>query len=161
MNLPNDLNFLNTYTGVMHENLSEIIKQNMVIQTQLKLAENQLAQLADAKRVVDTLTVQNRDLQTKINELTGLTASYKNVADDKSRLQHSLNENSQEKNQLQAELNSLQQELARLRLQSDELRELKKKIKKGEIVTEVTVEEKPVVIKKTEKSTKTAIAGTF
>lgn len=174
--MSNDLNFLNTYTEVMHENISVIIKQNFVFQTQLKLAENQIAQLADARKVADNLSIQNRDLQTKVNELSGLTASYKNVADDKSRLQLSLNENSQAKNQLQSELNSLQQEVGRLRLQSDELAELKKKIKSEELLAEELAQakaiEKPIFIpqmstlepkntKKIEKSTKTAVAGTF
>ena len=95
--MSNDLTFLNTYTEVVQENVSAIIKQNFVFQTQLKIAENNLAQFEDTKRAVDDLTAQNRELQTKVAELTHLTSSYRNVSDDKSRLQVSLNETSQVK----------------------------------------------------------------
>jgi predicted RNase H-like nuclease (RuvC/YqgF family) len=140
-----------------------IIKQNFVFQTQLKLAEVKIAQLEDARKTVDTLTQQNRELQSKVNELTGLTSSYKNVVDDKGRLQVSLNETSQVKNQLQSQINDLQQELVRLRAQSAEFDELKKenaKLKKKlEPVEEVV--DVPTVKTKSKTLQKTAIAGTF
>jgi chromosome segregation ATPase len=163
--MSNDLNFLNNYTEVILENVTSIIKQNFVFQTQLKLAEIKIAQLDDAKRTADTLSVQNRDLQSKVTELTNLTSSYKNVADDKSRLQVSLNETSQSKNQLQSQLNDAQQELTRLRAQVQQLEELKKE--NVELKTKIEKLEEPkvtesamIATKKTSKS-KTAIAGTF
>lgn len=161
--MSNDLNFLNNYTEVLHDNVTLIIKQNFVFQTQLKLAEVKISQLEDARKTVDTLTQQNRELQSKVNELTGLTSSYKNVVDDKGRLQVSLNETSQVKNQLQSQINDLQQELVRLRAQSAEFDELKKENaelkKKLEPVEEVV--DVPTVKTKSKTLQKTAIAGTF
>lgn len=124
--MSNDLKFLNTYTEVMHDNITSIIKQNFVFQTQLKLAEEQLAILEDARRTADTLGVENKQLQQKIFELTNLTSSYKNVADDKNRLQVSLNETSQIKNQLQSTINDLQQEILRLKNKVKDFDDLKK-----------------------------------
>ena len=136
--MSNDLTFLNTYTEVVQENVSAIIKQNFA---------------------VDDLTAQNRELQTKVAELTHLTSSYRNVSDDKSRLQVSLNETSQVKNQLQSQINDLQQELTRLRAQSEELTTVKKE--NARLKSKYEPEEKTSV-KKTEKTaTKTPVAGTF
>lgn len=165
--MSNDLNFLNTYTEVMHDNVNLIIKQNFVFQTQLKIAEIKIAQLDDARKVVDTLTVQNRELQAKVNELTGLTSSYKNVVDDKGRLQVSLNETSQVKNQLQSQINDMQQELTRLRAQSEELVEVKKENASLKLQLEpvepelVEIVEVPTIKTKSKTTQKTAIAGTF
>ena len=171
--MSNDLMFLNTYTEVMLENVTSVIKQNFMFQTQLKLAETKLAQLDDAKKQADNLLIQNRELQSKVNELTSLTGSYKNVADDKSRLQVSLNETSQAKNQLQADLNAAQQELTRLRGQVSQFDELKKQIAEltkerdglkakleTPVETAVKVPVAKVLGKKQDKASK-ATAGTF
>ena len=159
--MSNDLTFLNMYTEVVQENVSAIIKQNFVFQTQLKMAENKLALLDDAVRNADNLSVQNKELQTKINELISLTSSYKTVADDKSRLQSSLNETSQVKNQMQAQLNDMQQELTRLRLKADEFDSMKKENTALKKKLGLDTEKTPV--KKTEKTVvlKEATAGTF
>jgi hypothetical protein len=159
--MSNDLNFLNIYTEIVQENVSAIIKQNFVFQTQLKIAENKLAVMDDAIRNADILSVQNKELQTKINELTSLTSSYKAVADDKSRLQSSLNETSQVKNQMQTQLNDMQQELSRLRLKEEEFDVLKKENIVLKKKLGLDVEKTPA--KKTEKpaEVKEAPAGTF
>lgn len=159
--MSNDLTFLNTYTEVVQENVSAIIKQNFVFQTQLKIAENKLALLDDAVRNADNLSVQNKELQTKINELVNLTSSYKTVADDKNRLQSSLNETSQVKNQMQAQLNDMQQELTRLRLKADEIDSLKKENLVLKKKLGLDTEKTPV--KKSEKTValKEETAGTF
>jgi chromosome segregation ATPase len=163
--MSNDLTFLNNYTEVMLENVTSIIKQNFVFQTQLKMSELKVAQLDDAKKVADELSVKNRELQSKVTELTNLTSSYKNVTDDKSRLQVSLNETSQAKNQLQSQINDMQQELTRLRNQSIQFEELKKenaqlKTKIEELETIEVPDMTAIATKKTNKS-KTASAGTF
>jgi DNA repair exonuclease SbcCD ATPase subunit len=163
--MSNDLTFLNNYTEVILENVTSIIKQNFVFQTQLKMSELKSAQLDDAKKVADELTVKNRELQSKVTELTNLTASYKNVTDDKTRLQVSLNETSQSKNQLQSQLNDMQQELTRLRNQSVQFEELKKenaqlKTKIEELETTEVPDVAVIATKKTSKI-KTATAGTF
>jgi chromosome segregation ATPase len=159
--MSNDLMFLNTYTEVMHDNLVSIIKQNFVFQTQLKIAENKSAQLDDANRRADELLIQNRELQSRVTELSNITSSYKTVADDKGRLQVSLNETSQVKNQLQAELNASHQELTRLRNQVEELETLRKENaaykKKLGVKEEKLTKEKPVE----SKSDLKALSGTF
>jgi chromosome segregation ATPase len=159
--MSNDLNFLNIYTEIVQENVSAIIKQNFVFQTQLKIAENKLAVMDDAVKNADNLSVQNKELQIKINELTSLTSSYKAVADDKSRLQSSLNETSQVKNQLQADLNAAEQELIRLRNQVAEIAVLRKENetykKKLGLKEEKPIKEKPVEPSANLKTT----SGTF
>lgn len=124
--MSNDLKFLNTYTEVMQDNINAVIKQNFIFQTQLKLAEEQLAILEDSKRTADNLSVENKHLQQKIHELTNLTTSYKNVADDKTRLQVSLNETSQVKNQLQSKINDMEQMIMRLENKVKDYDSLKK-----------------------------------
>lgn len=160
--MTNDLNFLNTYVAVVDENVSAIIKQNFLFQTQLKIAETRLAQMDDAIRRADELTSQNKELQRRITELITLTSSYKTLDEDKSRLQVSLNETSQTKNQLQEELNSSKQELARLRKQVEEIDTLRKENagfkKKLGIKEDKPVKEKPA--DKPADDLKT-VAGTF
>jgi chromosome segregation ATPase len=124
--MSDQLKFLNAYSEVVNDNLNSIIKQNMVFQTQLKLAQEQLDILDDAKKTADRLSVENRQLQDKVNELINLTSSYKDAADDKSRLQVSLNETSQVKNQLQSTINDMQQEILRLTNKLKDYDELKK-----------------------------------
>jgi chromosome segregation ATPase len=159
--MSNDLTFLNTYTEVVQENVSAIIKQNFVFQTQLKMAENKLAVMDDAIRNADNLSVQNKELQTKINELLSLTSSYKTVADDKSRLQSSLNETSQVKNQMQTQLNDMQQELTRLRLKTDDYEAMKKE--NNVLRKKLGLDAEKTPAKKTEKPAvvKESPAGTF
>lgn len=160
--MSNDLNFLNTYVEVVNENVASIIKQNFVFQTQIKMMEIKLAQMEDAVRRADELTVANRDLQQKVNDLNNLTSTFKNVNEDKGRLQISLNETSQVKNQLQADLNAAEQEIARLKNQVNEIDDLRKEVagykKKLGIKDEKPVKEKPA-----EKPTEDlkATAGTF
>jgi len=113
----NDLNFLNQYTETLHENFDAIIKQNIVFQTNLKIAEKELAILNDAKSNVGKLTDENRELKGRIGQLEQLMGGLKTVDEDKSRLQIALNETSQTTNSLRAEVNSLNQELARLKNQ--------------------------------------------
>jgi chromosome segregation ATPase len=159
--MTNDLSFLNNYVEVVNDNVSSIIKQNFVFQTQLKMAETKLAQLEDAKQTVDKLTIENKELVQQITDLKNLTSSYRTVSDDKSRLQVSLNETSQVKNQLQADLNTAGQELVRLRNQVTEIETLRKENaaykKKLGIKDDKPTKEKPVEIKEDLKAT----AGTF
>jgi len=157
--MSNDLVFLNNYVEVVNDNVSSIIKQNFVFQTQLKMAETKLAQLEDSKQTVDKLSVENKQLNQQITELKNLTSSYKNVSDDKNRLQVSLNETSQVKNHLQSQINDMQQELTRLRAQSEELENLRKE---NEVLKKKLEPEEKTSVKKVEKvSQKPAVAGTF
>lgn len=160
--MSNDLNFLNTYVEVVNENVASIIKQNFVFQTQIKMMEIKLAQMEDAVRRADELTVANRDLQQKVNDLNNLTSTFKNVNEDKGRLQISLNETSQVKNQLQADLNAAEQEIARLKNQVNEIDDLRKENaafkKKLGIKEEKPKQDKPA--EKPEQELK-ATAGTF
>jgi chromosome segregation ATPase len=157
--MSNDLVFLNNYVEVVNDNVSSIIKQNFVFQTQLKMAETKLAQLEDSKQTVDKLSVENKQLNQQITELKNLTSSYKNVSDDKNRLQVSLNETSQVRNQLQSQINDMQQELTRLRAQSEELENLRKE---NEVLKKKLEPEEKTSVKKVEKvSQKPAVAGTF
>jgi len=124
--MTDDLNFLNHYTETLHENFDAIIKQNIVFQTNLKLAEKELAILADAKTNIGKLTDENRELKGRIGQLEQLMSSLKTVDEDKSRLQFALNETSQSSNSLKAEVNSLNQELTRMKLQVQQIPVLKK-----------------------------------
>jgi chromosome segregation ATPase len=119
--MQNDLNFLNSYIEVVDENLSSVIKQNFVFQTQLKLAQTKISQLEAEKKRADDLLNQNKELQQKVNTLTNLYSGVSTLDADRGRLQVALNETSQTKNQLQSELNSAQQEIARLRNQINNL----------------------------------------
>jgi chromosome segregation ATPase len=157
--MSNDLVFLNNYVEVVNDNVSSIIKQNFVFQTQLKMAETKLAQLEDSKQTVDKLSIENKQLNQQLTELKNLTSSYKNVSDDKNRLQVSLNETSQFKNQLQSQINDMQQELTRLRAQSEELETLRKE--NVALKKKYEPEEKTSVKKLEKVSTKPATAGTF
>lgn len=150
-----DVTYLNNYTEILFDNFSAVIKQNIQFQTQLKIAEQQLAILDDAKRQLDKFSVENKALIERINELTSLTSSYKIVSEDKGRLQVSLNETSQTNNQLQSQLNDAQQELTRLRAQATELQNLKKENK--QLKDKLGIEDE----KPKKKQAETVTPGTF
>lgn len=158
----NDLNFMNHYTETLHENFDSIIKQNMVFQTNLKIAEKELAVLKDAKSNVGTLTDENRELKGRIGQLENLMGGLKTVDADKSRLQVALNETSQTTNSLKAEINSLNQELVRLKLQVEQIPTLKKEKSDLEKKLAKQLEDVPTPssITKPTKVVKTS-AGTF
>lgn len=122
-----DVTFVNQYTETLYENFDAIIKQNIMFQTKLKIAEKELAIKEDTQNQVGTLTDENRELKSKVSQLESASANYKVVHEDKSRLQVALTENSQEKNKLQSSLNDVTQELTRLRNQVNEIPELRKK----------------------------------
>ncbi len=157
-----DVNFLNVYTETLYENFDAIVKQNVMIQTRIKIAEKELTLLADAKVQVGTLTDENRELKSRVEQLQALTSSYKNVADDKSRLQSALNENSQVTNSMVSELNDTKQELVRLKNQVSEIAVLRKENADMKKTIESAEQKDVVVIKsQTKKQSVKATAGTF
>lgn len=127
INNENNIEYLNQYIGVLNDNLTHMIKQNVIIQTNLQITEKNLAfmvekdkqnteEIAQARNLIN----DNRRLEFRISELEAVASSHKNLADERTRIQIALNETSQEKNKLQAEFNAAQQELMRLRAKSQD-----------------------------------------
>jgi chromosome segregation ATPase len=152
--------YLNQYVEVLNNNLAEIIKQNISLQTNLQITEKNLSFMVEKDKnnsetikQSEELVNKNRELQNKVNELESVTSSYKTLADERSRLQIALNETSQKLNKVEGEFNAVQQELLRLRAKSNELDKLK--------VSLNTPAETPKVEKKTKKVTALKSAGTF
>ena len=132
INNENNVEYLNQYIGVLNDNLTHMIKQNVVIQTNLQITEKNLAFMVEKDKQNTEVMAQarnlindNRRLEFRISELESVASSHKNLADERTRLQVALNEISQEKNKLVSDFNSLQQEVLRLRSKADQFDKLK------------------------------------
>ena len=155
--LNNQMNseYLQFYAESLNENLANIIKQNIILQTNLKITEQNLAKLVEKDKenfellsLTEQIKKDNFEMKSKLMELESNNASYKIVADDRMRLQVALNEVSQEKNKLQSEVNTMQQELLRLRSKVE-------KFEKVETVETTKSEIKPLSKVDVKKETKT------
>jgi chromosome segregation ATPase len=110
--------FSNTYQEILLDNLTAIIKQNFVFQTQLKIAENASKENQDANKKLEELTALYNTAKSELSQL----AVYKSKAEsnssaheEKSRIQGALNDEMKKNSSLQKELENKNNEINRLK----------------------------------------------
>ena len=117
--------FSNTYQEILLDNFNSVIKQNMLFQTQLKMAEAQLKTTETQLKMIEDVQKNNRS-EEKINLLSGeydaLKVEYDSILkkiaelepranvgqslhDEKTRIQSALNEEMKKNAVLQEEIN--------------------------------------------------------
>jgi chromosome segregation ATPase len=124
--------FSNTYQEILLDNLVSIIKQNFILQTQLKLAEGGNKDKAELQEKYDTLFSQYESLKSQTPELEALKLRVDTNAgahEEKSRIQSALNDEMRKSVELKGQLEVKSSELAK---QHQEIVDLKNQILKLE-----------------------------
>jgi chromosome segregation ATPase len=148
--------FSNAYQEILLDNLTAIIKQNFVFQTQLKLSENVGKQKEESENKFLELQKQFNELNNLYNEAKnelGQIDVYKSKAEqnnsaheEKSRIQTALNDEMKKSSALQNELQSKESEILNLKNTNQQvvdglhlqINELNDYIKKLEEIVPVT-----------------------
>jgi PPE-repeat protein len=127
--------FSNAYQEILFDNLTSIIKQNFLFQTQLKIAENSNKNYADLKKQFDEITVLYNNAKTQLSQLEvykSKAESNNSAHEEKNRIQSALNDSMKKNSNLQKELDNKnveikkiedlkKQELDKLQIQIDKL----------------------------------------
>jgi predicted nucleic acid-binding Zn-ribbon protein len=128
--------FSNAYQEILLENLMAIIKQNFMLQTQLKITENAGKEHSDVLEKYKALQTKFESVQGQIRdvEVYKSKAEQNNSAhEEKSRLQTALNEAMKKSSSLQKEVENKNDEIRNLKeTNTAEIAELKSYIAKLE-----------------------------
>jgi hypothetical protein len=165
-----DVNFMNSYNEVVFDNLSSILKQNFLFQTQIKFLEERAAlipTLEEKGQLFDQVVQEKSELENKILSLNSdinnknvIISNASKVDVDKHRLQSALNNQAKEIETLVKRIDAFQKEHQE---QKDYIKQLEdmlpnSKRKKLGLETTETVEE---VSTKTNVSKIQSDGGTF
>jgi predicted RNase H-like nuclease (RuvC/YqgF family) len=148
-----DVKLQNAYVEVVLENFMSVIKQNLMFQTQLQLANDTVNENNTLKTQIQDLSQRNIELQSFVDSLSKNNSELKTVADkkiedinyidslkkDKSRIQTALNDSMREVKKLKEELENRNKYMETLEksVSSNSLKKLKSpEITKDEVVKE-------------------------
>jgi hypothetical protein len=111
--------FTNTYQEILLDNLTAIIKQNFVFQTQLKIAENTSKENQDAKKKLEELTVLYNTAKSELSQLSvykSKAESNTSAHEEKNRIQSALNDEMKKSFSLQKELENKNIEIKKIEI---------------------------------------------
>jgi hypothetical protein len=109
--------FTNTYQEILFDNLTAIIKQNFVFQTQLKIAENAFKENQDVKIKLEEMTSLYNTAKSELSQLSvykSKAESNSSAHEEKSRIQSALNDEMKKNSSLQKELENKNNEINKL-----------------------------------------------
>lgn len=118
--------FSNAYQDILFDNLSSVIKQNIIFQTQLKLNEKVADEKQQLQQQVDQLVlqIQEHTERTKMFEQYKILAEQSSVdSQEKARIQLALNESMQKNTDLQYKIDVLLGEAQTLNQNLDVLKD--------------------------------------
>jgi len=134
--------FSNTYQEILLDNLTAIIKQNFVFQTQLKIEENTSKENQEAKKKLDEVTALYNTAKSELSQLSvykSKAESNSSAHEEKSRIQSALNDEMKKSSSLQKELENKNSEISRLKNEKEkEIVKLKDYITQLESIAPVT-----------------------
>lgn len=157
--------FSNAYQEILLDNLTAIIKQNFIFQTQIKLAEKVGKEKEELSNKFEEVNTNYEKLKNDYKQLEVYKskAEQNNSAhEEKSRIQSALNDEMKKSSLIKTDLQNAQNELEKLKKQIVELEdknkeivELKKQIEKMEqnivpVKTKKLNEDKPLIETKNE-----------
>ena len=87
-----DLDFMKDYQEVLHDNLSTIIKQNILFQTQLKRVENDKQTIQELNNQLNTNLKKTQEANKAIAKLLADTDIIKNSLADPKASEEAINE---------------------------------------------------------------------
>jgi predicted nucleic acid-binding Zn-ribbon protein len=122
--------FSNAYQEILLDNLTAIIKQNFIFQTQIKLAEKIGREKEELSKKFEELNIEYEKLKSDVKQLE----VYKNKAEqnnsaheEKSRIQSALNEEMKKNSSLKNDLQNALKEVENLKKQLTEIQVNKEK----------------------------------
>ena len=168
-----DVNFINAYNEVILDNLTAIMKQNFMFQTQMKFLEERVSKFTEMEQKLASVETDkgnkqeeyNRLLSEK-NNLANEVSALKHEIDnknsiiqnnvtsdnDKHRLQTAVNQQAGEIEKLKKRIESMEEEIDSSKKYTTQLEEMLPNSKKKKLGIEIPEEETPKVEVKKEET---------
>ena len=158
-----DANFINAYNEVILDNLTAIMKQNFMFQTQMKFLEervNTIPALEEKGKLYDFVVNEKSELQNKISSLTSENENKDNIIKnsnnsdaDKHRLQTALNEQAKELERLSNKVTNVEKDIADKNYYIKQLEDMLPNSKRKKLGLEIieSIKEEVEEVKSTEK----------
>ena len=158
-----DANFINAYNEVILDNLTAIMKQNFMFQTQMKFLEERVSTipaLEEKGKLYDFVVNEKSELQNKISSLTSENENKDNIIKnsnnsdaDKHRLQTALNEQAKELERLSNKVTNVEKDIADKNYYIKQLEDMLPNSKRKKLGLEIieSIKEEVEEVKSTEK----------
>jgi hypothetical protein len=158
-----DANFINAYNEVILDNLTAIMKQNFMFQTQMKFLEERVSTipaLEEKGKLYDSVVNEKLELQNKISSLTSENENKDNIIKnsnnsdaDKHRLQTALNEQAKELERLSNKVTNIEKDIADKNYYIKQLEDMLPNSKRKKLGLEIieSIKEEVEEVKSTEK----------
>ena len=158
-----DANFINAYNEVILDNLTAIMKQNFMFQTQMKFLEERVSTipaLEEKGTLYDFVVNEKSELQNKISSLTSENENKDNIIKnsnnsdaDKHRLQTALNEQAKELERLSNKVTNVEKDIADKNYYIKQLEDMLPNSKRKKLGLEIieSIKEEVEEVKSTEK----------
>ena len=157
-----DANFINAYNEVILDNLTAIMKQNFMFQTQMKFLEERVSTipaLEEKGKLYDFVVNEKSELQNKISSLTSENENKDNIIKnsnnsdaDKHRLQTALNEQAKELEKLSNKVTDVENDIADKNYYIKQLEDMLPNSKRKKLGLEIEIPKEEIEeVKSTEK----------
>jgi hypothetical protein len=158
-----DANFINAYNEVILDNLTAIMKQNFMFQTQMKFLEERVSTipaLEEKGKLYDFVVNEKSELQNKISSLNSEVENKDNIIKnsnnsdaDKHRLQTALNEQAKELERLSNKVTNVEKDIADKNYYIKQLEDMLPNSKRKKLGLEIieSIKEEVEEVKSTEK----------
>ena len=158
-----DANFINAYNEVILDNLTAIMKQNFMFQTQMKFLEERVSTipaLEEKGKLYDSVVNEKSELQNKISSLTSENENKDNIIRnttnsdaDKHRLQTALNEQAKELERLNNKVTNVEKDIVDKNYYIKQLEDMLPNSKRKKLGLEIieSIKEEVEEVKSTEK----------
>jgi chromosome segregation ATPase len=168
-----DVNFINAYNEVILDNLTAIMKQNFMFQTQMKFLEERASKIPEMEQKLASVESDKNNKQEEYNrllndknnlanEVSSLKHEIENknsiiqnnitTDNDKHRLQTAVNEQAGEIEKLKNRIESMEKEIDSNKKYTTQLEEMLPNSKKKKLGIEIPEEETPKVEVKKEET---------
>jgi chromosome segregation ATPase len=168
-----DVNFINAYNEVILDNLTAIMKQNFMFQTQMKFLEERVSKIPEMEQKLASVETDKNNKQEEYtrllndknnlaNEVSSLKHEIENknsiiqnnvtTDNDKHRLQTAVNEQAGEIEKLKNRIESMEKEIDSQKEYTTQLEEMLPNSKKKKLGIEIPEEDTPKVEVKKEQT---------
>ena len=168
-----DANFINAYNEVILDNITAIMKQNFMFQTQMKFLEERVSKIPEMEQKLASVeldkSIKQEEYSRLMNEKNNLAnevSSLKNELEDKNRiiqnnvttdndkhrLQTAVNKQAGEIEKLQNRIESMEEEIDSSKKYTTQLEEMLPNSKKKKLGIEIPEEDTPKVEVKKEQT---------
>jgi chromosome segregation ATPase len=168
-----DANFINAYNEVILDNITAIMKQNFMFQTQMKFLEERVSKIPEMEQKLASVesdkSIKQEEYSRLMNEKNNLAnevGSLKNELEDKNRiiqnnvtsdndkhrLQTAVNQQAGEIEKLKKRIESMEEEIDSSKKYTTQLEEMLPNSKKKKLGIEIPEEETPKVEVKKEQT---------